>query len=305
MNQGDKHPFFVVLNPDAGKGAAKSAWHELESVLIERRLPYQLIETLSSEEAVANVSRLPDNAKLMVLGGDGTLTALLPAVINTERSLAVMPFGSGNDFAGMLGFESGDYTSALNSIKPSPSLFDVLSVDIIEGEPFNRPKFLLNSMGMGFDAQAAVAMESAPKLLTGFGQYLWGVLSALKNLELNEVEISLDKELLYKGESCLVAVMNGTRYGGGFQISPTSDPKDGKLNAVVGGPVGRLKLISMLSKVIAGKHLSDEKIHHGCGHVCRIKWRKPVHLHLDGDFGGRVSTIEVQTLSNAVRILNG
>lgn len=305
MNQGENAPFFVVLNPAAGKGTAGSAWRQLEQVLTKQGTPFELIETHSPEEAIVRVNDLPGNAKLMVLGGDGTLTALLPAVINTERSLAIMPFGSGNDFAGMLGFKSGDFRSALDAIKLEGALFDVLEVDVIEGENLDRPKLLLNSMGMGFDAQAAVAMENAPKLLSGFGQYLWGILNTLKNLEVNHVEVFLDNKLFYSGQSCLIAIMNGTRYGGGFHISPESDPSDGKLNVVVGGSVGRLKLVSMLSKVVAGKHLDDKNVYHGSAHSVRVKWQQPVHLHLDGDFGGRVSTVEARTLSASVKVLNG
>jgi diacylglycerol kinase (ATP) len=110
---------------------------------------------------------------------------------------------------------------------------------------------------------------------------------------------------VYSGPSCLAAVMNGTRYGGGFLISPESDAHDGKLNALASGPVTRPQLLGLMGRVLRGTHLGQPRVYHTTGQTVTIRWAAPTHLHLDGDLAGEVSEIQVRVLAGAVTLLNG
>ncbi|WP_345450408.1 diacylglycerol kinase family protein [Deinococcus aluminii] len=298
-------PYAVVLNPTAGRGLARREWPRLEAELRARGLPFDLISEPSGAGALARVQALPPEVAVLAVGGDGTVGALLPALVGTGRPLGIVPLGSGNDFAGMLGLRAGDFASALDRLTFAPRQVDALRATILAGDGAGTSHLLLNGLGMGFDAQVTALMLRAPARLSGFGRYAWAALAALRDLTLTPVTVEVDGRVRYAGPSCLVAVMNGTRYGGGFRISPASDARDGLLNALASGPVTRAQLLALMGRVLPGRHLGHPRVHHAAGHAATVTWARPTYLHLDGDLAGRVLGIQVEVLSGAVTLLNG
>ena len=297
--------YAVVLNSSAGRGLAQRAWPLLEAELRARGLPFELISEPSGAAALARVQAFPRDVAVLAVGGDGTVGALLPALVGTGRPLGIVPLGSGNDFAGMLGLRAGDFTAALDRLAYAPRRVDALRATILGGEGAGTAHLLLNGLGMGFDAQVAALMGRAPARLSGFGRYAWAALAALRNLALTPVRVEVDGQVLYAGPSCLAAVMNGTRYGGGFRISPASDARDGLLNALASGPVTRGQLLALMGWVLPGRHLGHPRVHHTAGQTATVTWSRPTHLHLDGDLAGRVTGVRVEVLPGALTLLNG
>lgn len=298
-------PFAVVLNPAAGNGLAARKWPELRAELERRGLAFGVLETESAAQALAQVEALPPEQPLLVVGGDGTMVALLPALVGTRRAAALVPYGSGNDFAGMLGLRAGDTAAALDTIRPAPYRVDALQVDVLEGDYAGLQRPILNGLGMGIDAQITHAYLRAPKRLPGFWRYAWGAASSLGRPKLAGLSVRLGGQEVYRGLSALTAVMNSTRYGGGFLISPRSDPRDGLLNVVASGPMGGLALASLMLKVLPGKHLGHPLVHDWAAQEVEVRWDESMYLHLDGDLCGRVQHLRARVLPRAVGLLNG
>ncbi|SMB93791.1 Diacylglycerol kinase family enzyme [Deinococcus hopiensis KR-140] len=296
-------PLAVVLNPGAGRGLAGRSWPRLEAELRRRGLDFELIHEEEGGTALQRVQALPDHATVLAVGGDGTVGALLPALVNTGRLLAVIPVGTGNDFAGMLGRKPGDFMGVLDHLGTPPRLVDALRATILAGEGAGTSRLLLNGLGMGFDARVAALTAQAPGRLSGFGRYAWAALKALRELRLTRVTAEVDGRVLYSGPSCLAAVMNGTRYGGGFQISPASDVGDGRLNALVSGPVSRPQLLALMARVLRGRHLGHPLVSHAAGQTVTLSWTRPTPLHLDGDVAGEVTAVRVEVVPGAVQSL--
>lgn len=297
--------YAVVLNLNAGRGLAAREWPRLAAELRARHLPFEVICEPSGPAALARVQALPLDVAVLAVGGDGTVGALLPAFAFTNRPLGLVPLGSGNDFAGMLSLRAGDFGTALGRLALPPRRVDALRVTILAGEGAGRSHLLLNGLGMGFDAQVAALLGRAPARLPGFGRYVWAALAALRELTLTPVTVEVDGERLYAGPSALTAVMNGTRYGGGFRISPESDPADGQLNTLASGPLTHLQLLALMGRVLLGRHLGHGQVYHRAGRVVSVIWRQPMSLHLDGDRAGRVTSLQVEVLPQAVTLLNG
>lgn len=304
MNSAAPLPFAVVLNRAAGRGLALRQWPRLEAELQRRHIPFTLLDTSTSQEALWAVRALPAGMPVMAVGGDGTVGALLPALVGAGRALAVVPLGSGNDFAGMLGLKAVDFAEALDRLSFAPRAVDVLEVEVVQGEHAGLKRYLLNGLGMGFDAQVNQAMLRAPARLPGFGRYAWGAIASVRDLKLIPVEIRLDGQEVYRGPSCLCAVMNGTRYGGGFLISPESDARDGLLNVVASGPIGRAQLVQLMVQVLRGQHLGRKNVHAACGREVHVTWQQPIALHMDGDDGGWLTELRAHIVPQAITLLN-
>lgn len=305
VNDTQRPPFAIVLNRQAGRGLALRQWPELQRALQQHGLTYQVVNAASGAQALRAVQSLPDGVPVMTVGGDGTVGAILPALVNSGRPLAVIPLGSGNDFAGMLGLKPGGFHEALKRLNYAPRAVDVLQVHVLKGDRAGERRALLNGLGMGFDAQVNQAMLRAPARLPGLARYAWGALASVRDLKLTPVTINVDGRQVYQGESCLCAVMNGTRYGGGFLISPRSDARDGLLNVVNSGPINRPELIRLMVQVLRGVHLGQPKVYETAGRKVNVTWDEPIAFHMDGDRSGMVQEITVELLPGAVQLLNG
>lgn len=302
-------PLAVVLNPNAGGGLATREWPRLEAELRRRGQPFELILEASGEDALARIDALPPHIGVLAVGGDGTVGALLPALVSVPqrqgRPLAVMPLGTGNDFAGMLGLKAGHFDEALDRLSFQPRDVDALEVRILEGDGAGRTHVLLNGLGLGFDAAVTANMERAPQRVRGFARYAWAAVATVRELRVADVQITLDGQPFYSGPSPIVAVMNGTRYGGGFRISPQSSPRDGVLDVVAGGSMNRLQLVGLMLRVLRGTHLAQPQVHTAQGREVTVRWDAPTPLHLDGDVHGQVTAIRVRVLEGVVKLLNG
>jgi diacylglycerol kinase (ATP) len=53
----------------------------------------------------------------------------------------------------------------------------------------------------------------------------------------------------------LIALANTALFGGGLRICPTADPRDGVLDLVVVGALGRAELVRWLPRVFRGTHM--------------------------------------------------
>ena len=290
----------VVLNPQAGRGLARREWPRLEAALVAQGLPFDWLGAASAEDALSRVQALPPGVAVLAVGGDGTVSNLLPALVGTGRLLGVVPLGTGNDFAGMLGLRPGDFGAALARLKQPPRAADVLHCTFA-----GQQSWRMNGLGMGFDAQVAELLERAPARLSGFGRYLWAALSAVRQLKTETVEVVLDGQPLYAGPSCLVAVMNGTRYGGGFLISPASDSFDGQLDVVLGTRLSRPRLLALMLKVLRAGHLTDPRVRCAAGQQVTVRWQSAVMTHLDGEVIGVQKELSVRLVPGAVHLLAG
>lgn len=286
--------FAVILNPQAGRGLAAREWPRLAAELQRRSLSYQLYTTFSGAEALQVALTLPPQQPLMTVGGEGTVAALLPALVGTGRPLAVIALGSGNDFAGFMRLAPGDFGEALSRLRHAPRQVDALRAELPDG----TVRLLLNGLGTGFDAQVNEEMTQAPAAWSGFWRYAYGALRALRQPNSAWVSVTLDGQLL-------CAVMNGSRVGGGFLPSPASDARDGLLNVVVGGDLQGLRLLRLVPKVLRGTHLGEPRVYAATGRSVQVKWHTPVPAHLDGDVIGKVTALQVSILPGAVTLLNG
>lgn len=278
-------------------------WPRLEAELCRLGLNFTVLPAENGAQALAHVQALPPGTAVLALGGEGTVSALLPALVGTGRPLATVPLGTGNDFAGMLGLRPGDFRPALDRLSWPPRAVDVLDVRVVVGDGAGTRYLLLNGLGLGFDAQVTANMARAPSWVRGFAQYAWGAAVTVRDLRLTGVHVELGGQTLYRGPSALVAAMNGTRYGGGFLISPESDPTDGRVNVVASGPVSRRTLIRLMALVLRGRHLGRPDVFHAAAHHARIRWDTPVPVHLYGDLRGRVQELTVGVLPGAVVLL--
>lgn len=214
-----------------------------------------------------------DFTEAWIMGGDGTLNYFINAYRGIQLPLAIFSGGSGNDFHWMLYNDitvEQQVNIVLNAI---PKKVDA---GICNGQLF------LNGLGIGFDG-AIVKDLLGRKKLSGKASYLLSILKNIINYHETPCTIEMKDEVL--SQDCLmISVANGSRYGGGFHVTPKASITDGLLDINIVGRITPFKRIRYLPMIEKGEHLDLSFVQYR--HVETVKISAPVklHAHIDGEY---------------------
>ncbi|MGD8791055.1 MAG: acylglycerol kinase family protein, partial [Anaerolineae bacterium] len=99
----------IVVNPIAGRGAGEKLSPRVEEMLRDLGLSFEMAHTEGPGHAVAlaREAALQGREVVVAMGGDGTVNEVLNGMMQALRpgetqvgpALAVLPIGTGNDFA--------------------------------------------------------------------------------------------------------------------------------------------------------------------------------------------------------------
>lgn len=285
----------VVLNPAAGRGSAGEREPELRKLLREYALDPQIFCTEGPGHAQELAKELCARGEPLVAaaGGDGTLHEVAQALVGTSTALAILPMGSGNDYARSLGIPA-DLRGAVEVLARGQQR----EVDV--GEANGR--FYLNSLGMGIDGQIAYDYRTY-RVLRGELGYLLATVFEVLRFRPVQMEVRTETAQL-SGNFLTVAVMNGPWAGGGFCLSPKAKPDDGLLDLTLIGHYPRLVRLVVLPKTRDGSYLKLRRtklIHVKCA---TIQAERPVIVHMDGELLAEPTcSVEVELYPRALRVV--
>ena len=165
-----KTMYYIIMNPSSQSGQGLRIWKRLESVFLERKIPYRMMESTHSghvaELAVEITSA--DSAgdapvNLLILGGDGTVNEALQGIRDfSSVNIGFIPTGSGNDLARDMKLDRDPVKileSILNENAPREADLGLLTINGSleatpkrEGAKASGRRFFVISSGIGFDA---------------------------------------------------------------------------------------------------------------------------------------------------------
>ena len=240
------------------------------------------------------VEALPEEVLVAAVGGDGTVHEVAAACVGTQRTLGVLPVGSGNCYVKALGVGTNLGRALEILIRGKTHVVDAGEVN---GVLFN------DGLGIGFDAEVAARVARAPKYLGGFGRYLWSVLQLLPGFQCREVTLTLDGREALESKTVLVAVALGTTYGGRFKLAPTSRLDDGLFDVVWSEELGRAEAASLILAVLRGTHLKYPKIHLARAREVEIGFGEITPVHVEGEMLSPARIFHARILSDALRVV--
>ncbi len=234
----------------------------------------------------------------MVAGGDGSVQAVLAAVLAQGLELAVLPAGSGNDFAAALGWHRRRIDHAIEASLHAPTR----PIDLMQVRVDARATWAASSVTVGFDAAVAERAARLPRRLGGLGRYLAATLLELLRLHPQALQRQADGDAPQDGSTLFASVLNTPTYGGGMPMALGARLDDGLLDAVVAGRFGRLEALAMLPLVLVGRHLDHPRVRRQG--VRRFEVRapagRPTAVGVDGESLGRATRIEVEVMPGAI-----
>lgn len=238
--------YVFIINPTSGKGSALAIWHDIESILIARKVQYEKHICVSSQKTrmymIEKSASQPIKA-FVVIGGDGTISSVLQQLAVLNIPLAVLPAGSGNDVARNFGLvaEPEQFIEKLiagNSVK-----VDLLYVNGIYG---------MTVAGVGMDAKIGIRADRSiykrwlNKFNRGADAYTIAAIIELLTYKPFRGKIYMDGILIPQSDLWLIAGGNLRMYGGGLVICPDADYRDGLIDATILHDAKRWKVLSRL-----------------------------------------------------------
>ena len=326
MTKGNR--VLIILNNVAAK--ARIAWPSIEAALRRRKIDFHLCETTAPGDATTR-SRAAIKAgclTIAVVGGDGTLSEAAegffefdgagkggaPSPMNPRATLAILPAGTGDDFArGLRGkrVPVESWIDLLTSHSNPETSQHARLVDVMYGtcDGYTKTFFCLNAatMGIGGETAARVAAQgNFMRRFPGEARFAAAAVGALAAWRERRVRVSLDESEVIEGPMNLVAVANGVYAGGGMMLSPQAQIDDGKLDVVTASGLTRAGVLRELPRIHRGGHVGNTKVRIGQGKIVRVETFKRedgLLIEADGNVRGRTPA-EFRIMPLALRVIS-
>ncbi|MFT5723834.1 MAG: diacylglycerol kinase (ATP) [Bacteroidia bacterium] len=267
----------VICNPFAGGGTSIKVLERYKKFALNHTSHhfdfYQTAQPADFKGIENEVeARQPDI--ISIVGGDGTTNEIINVPNVRLRKIHLVPAGSGNDFHRLVYGSISCDASFEYVVSEKIQTYDV---GICNG------RYFLNVVGIGFDGSVArETMRMKLPLLSSKWKYWVAIFKNVLFYRSLTTTVTV-KDNVRTQRLFMIAIANGTDYGGGFKVSPESDASDGQLNLVLVGAISPLKRLFKIPKVQAGKHLSESFVSHEQVTSVIIESKSELHAHLDGE----------------------
>jgi YegS/Rv2252/BmrU family lipid kinase len=248
------------------------------------------------EERIAGSAIAEGARTIIAVGGDGTCSRVANAVLRSgvHCSLAVVPCGTGNDFAKTLGVADRrpEQIAELLVTRTATSI-DVGRCD---------SDYFLNSCGFGFDPSVLEATQKV-RFLKGDAVY---ILSALRQLfSYRGIEVSANGVPgIESGRMLMVTVSNGRSLGGAFKIAPKASVLDGNLDACFFSDSNVVERAKLFVGALRGTHLGMRAVSSASVEQMTLTFAHPPSMEIDGELrAARSATVELRCVRRALSVV--
>ncbi|HEV2881399.1 MAG TPA: diacylglycerol kinase family protein [Pyrinomonadaceae bacterium] len=326
---------FVVVNYNAAR--ARAAWAQVARVLTESGVRFDAHEAKEAGDAQssARAALRAGYRTIAVVGGDGTLgevvsgffelegdgvsaaeatTTKTPARIDADAALALLPAGTGNDFARGLAGERASLERWLARLiehsRRDAGATTTRAVDVLRGTigDHARPFFCLNAATLGIGAEVAGRVAAQGRLARRFpgeARFALAAVQAVARWRARRISVRVDDAEAFECATNLVAVVNSAYAGGGMMFSPEARTDDGLLDVVTASRLTRAALVREMTRIHSGGHVKNPRVRISRGERVRIEHLTPADalaVEADGDVRGH-TPLEFRVLAGALKVV--
>ncbi|MFC8592614.1 diacylglycerol kinase [Streptomyces atroolivaceus] len=247
----------LFVNPTAGSGRGARAAQPAASALREAGFSVRTVLGEDADDALrrAREAVAGGTGALIAVGGDGMMSLALQAVAGTPTPLGAVAVGTGNDFARALGLPVRDPAAAGRLAAEALKGGRLRAVDL--GRVGER--WFGSVLASGFDSRVN-DRGNRMRWVGGRFKYDLAILAELAAFRPIPYRIRLDGGPVTEIEATLIAVGNGSTYGGGMRICADAVMDDGLFDVTVVGDCSRTTLLKVFPKVYKGTHLGHPEV---------------------------------------------
>ena len=288
---------YLIFNPVAGQGDSEQELATIKSILEpEFNLNIQFTtEEVSGGELARKA--VENNAPIVLAsGGDGTVSAVAEALINTDIPLGAIARGTANAFANALGIPDTIEAACKVIVDGVPKKVDAAMCN-------NRPMILL--AGVGFEAETVEDADRKAKDRLGMLAYVLSGLKQLREFDKFETEIETEEKVITV-EASAITIANAAPPSS-FLAQGTAGViyDDGLLDITIIAHQTTAGAIATSFKLLQSASNEEAVERDGVGYL-RSKWVKiatnpPQKVVLDGEIIG-TTPIEVKCIPRGLKV---
>jgi YegS/Rv2252/BmrU family lipid kinase len=262
----------MVVNPGSLNGKAEAA--NIDAILRERGVEIVPLSCTDLKQQLAAIKACATEADCLIAGGgDGTMNALAPLLMETGLPLGIVPMGTANDLARTLGIPA-KVDEAVDIILQGRRR----RIDL--GEVNGRLFFNVAHVGLGVNVTRQVS--SATKKRWGFLSYVRALPGMIRSARPFTARVICDgRERTLR--TLQIAVGNGRHYGGGMTIVEHACIDDGLLAFYCVRPARLWELIRLAPLLKSGRFGGTEHVVCDTGHSIELRTRRPMPVTADGE----------------------
>ncbi len=244
----------------------------------------------------------PDYDRILVAGGDGTVNTVVNQMklYGIDIPLAVLPTGTANDFAGLLGYSNNLKTAIKQSATGT-----VATVDLGKcGD-----SYFVNVLSGGLFTD--ISQKTPTVLKNTFGKlayYMTSYINSIQELpKFRSMHISIDaEETRFDGMSVVFFVFNG-RTAGNMKLAYRSDICDGLLDVIVvkGDNIGDTirTVFHFLSQQITDINSDYPKgVLYFKTRKLTISGKEPITVDIDGE-NGPATPVDISCIPDGLKVI--
>ncbi len=264
----------VIVNPGASRAEAVtrdlSRWFSAHAAST-------FIRADSIEELKRAIDAYGSSADRIVIGGgDGTISSALPELLRLGKPLAVLPLGTANDFARTLGVPADAIEAAETALSGCEHRIDIGSVN---GRPF------INVASVGLAAKVTEAQSTALKRRWHVLSYLISLWRAVWEARPFYSEVELDGAPAWSGPVYQLSVGNGRFHGGGLTVADRAAIDDGKFDLYLVRPGAVWQLLACVTHLRFG-FAKPDLLERGTARRVTLRTATPKLINVDGELDG-------------------
>lgn len=322
--------YYIIVNPASKSGKGAVIWTQIEQILNERSIEYQVFFSREAGQVIKLVQDLSASLlesgsdkpmKLIVLGGDGTMNETLQGIRDFSHvEVGYVPTGSSNDLARDLRipFEpEAALERILSCREPVPMDIGYLvyhpagrqNLTLSARKNFDRRYFIVSS-GIGFDAAVCEeALTSKFKRVLnkiGLGKLTYLIIALKQLIKARKVTCDLtldDERTIHMSKFLFVACMNHQYEGGGFKFCPDADYRDGLLDICAVGNIPKWLVLLALPTAFKGNHFHFRGIDRYAASKVHLETSSPLWVHTDGEVSQKSSSITLTCEKEKLKFL--
>jgi diacylglycerol kinase (ATP) len=289
MHQPAASKLVFIINPAAGNNNL-----HIKQLVTDyfTGLPHQvLLHELPPNCSPAAIKQIINKAKphkVIAAGGDGTIKMVAECLLNTGMALGILPAGSANGMAKELGIPT-DIMQALDVVVNG-------ATKQIHAVYINKT-LCIHLSDIGFNAFVVKNFESYEH--RGMWGYIKAAWTVLKNNPLMSIQIHTgEKQILRDAE--MVVIANATKYGTGVLINPEGTLEDDLFEVIIVkkislGEIFKMRFTHAPYDVTKTEILQTDYL--------KIASKRKVHFQVDGEYMGKVKTINASIIKKALNII--
>ena len=273
-----------IVNPTSGTGSKK----RLISTL--KKAGHTVVCTEYAGHAT-ELARTTSEQVVVAVGGDGTVNEVAKGLIGTDKTLGIIPCGSGDGLARHLGI-SHIFSIALATIKAG-------NVCPLDAGTING-RYFFSVCGVGFDA--VVSERFAKCGQRGLPTYIREGLKTWEVYTPEKYTLCIDGKT-YEHDAMFVTIGNSSQWGNGAKITPLADSSDGILDITVVDSFKTIEIPFMAGLLMTGVANKSIHVHTYRGKNITITRQNEGPAHADGDWFSAGKELDIKIIPHALKVL--